>query len=182
MRSTSCFRRSRSSIVGTLVGGAVSERRTLERALAHHNEVSVDALEQAVRDRTAELEEARLEMLRRLALAAEYRDEDTFEHTERVGRIAALVAGQLGLSEADVATLRHAAPLHDIGKLGISDTILLKPGRLTASEFDQMKRHTVDGSRILTGSSSDVLEMAEQIALGHHERWDGSGYPSRTGR
>lgn len=165
-------------VVGALVGSSVSERRELERAVNRHNEVSFDALERAVRDRTAELEEARLETLRRLALAAEYRDEDTFEHTERVGRVAALLAGQLGLSEADIATLRHAAPLHDVGKLGISDTILLKPGRLTAREFEQMKRHTVDGARILTGSSSDVLEVAEQIALGHHERWDGSGYPS----
>jgi response regulator RpfG family c-di-GMP phosphodiesterase len=164
--------------VGALVGSAVSERRELERALKGHNEVSVDALEQAVRDRTAELEEARLETLRRLALAAEYRDEDTSEHTERVGRTSALLAGQLGLSAGDVVTLRHAAPLHDIGKLGVSDSILLKPGRLTAREFEQMKRHTVAGSRILTGSSSDVLELAEQIALGHHERWDGSGYPA----
>lgn len=156
------------------VGRDVTTRREAEHAISEHK----DTLEAAVRDRTAELEEARLEILRRLALAAEYRDEDTFEHTERVGVAAALVAEELGLSAADVATLRLAAPLHDVGKLGVSDTILLKPGKLTAAEFEEMKRHTVDGACILAGSSSDVLELAELIARGHHERWDGDGYPT----
>jgi putative two-component system response regulator len=97
-----------------------------------------EALELAVRERThdlqrrsEELEEARLETLRRLALAAEYRDDHTFEHTERVGRTAALLAEQLGLAEREISLLRLAVPLHDIGKLGVSDTILLKPGKLT---------------------------------------------------
>jgi PAS domain S-box-containing protein/putative nucleotidyltransferase with HDIG domain len=153
----------------------VTSRKQADQAVAEYK----DALESAVRDRTAELEDARLEMLRRLALAAEYRDDDTFEHTERVGNAAALLAQQLGLSDTDATTLRQAAPLHDIGKLGISDTILLKPAKLTAEEFEQIKRHTVDGARILSGSSSDVLELAEQIALNHHERWDGHGYPNR---
>jgi PAS domain S-box-containing protein len=152
----------------------VTARKRAEQAVVEYK----DALESAVRDRTAELEDARLEMLRRLALAAEYRDDDTFEHTERVGQAAALLGDQLGLSETEVATLRQAAPLHDIGKLGISDTILLKPSKLTAEEFEQIKRHTVDGARILSGSSSDVLELAEQIAMYHHERWDGHGYPN----
>jgi PAS domain S-box-containing protein len=152
----------------------VTARKQAEQAISEHR----DTLESAVWARTSELEEARLEILRRLALAAEYRDEDTFEHTERVGVSAALLAEQLGLPAADIATLRLAAPLHDVGKLGVSDTILLKPGRLTVAEFEQMKRHTLDGARILTGSSSDVLELAERIALGHHERWDGGGYPS----
>jgi PAS domain S-box-containing protein len=156
------------------VGRDVTTRRQAEQAISEHK----DTLEAAVRDRTAELEEARLEILRRLALAAEYRDKDTFEHTERVGVTAALVAEELGLAAADVATLRLAAPLHDVGKLGVSDTILLKPGRLTVAEFEQMKRHTLDGACILAGSNSDVLELAEQIARGHHERWDGNGYPT----
>jgi PAS domain S-box-containing protein/putative nucleotidyltransferase with HDIG domain len=153
----------------------ITARKQAEHALSEHKA----ALECAVRDRTAELEESRLEMLRRLALAAEYRDDDTFEHTERVGHTAALLAEQLGLSATYVATLRQAAPLHDIGKLGISDTILLKPSKVTDEEFEQIKKHTVDGARILSGSSSDVLELAEQIALTHHERWDGHGYPNR---
>jgi PAS domain S-box-containing protein/putative nucleotidyltransferase with HDIG domain len=153
----------------------ITARKQAEHALAEHKA----ALECAVRDRTVELEESRLEMLRRLALAAEYRDDDTFEHTERVGHTAALLAEQLGLPATDLATLRQAAPLHDIGKLGISDTILLKPSKLTDEEFEQIKKHTVDGARILSGSSSDVLELAEQIALHHHERWDGHGYPNR---
>jgi PAS domain S-box-containing protein len=152
----------------------ITARKQAEHAISEHKAT----LETAVRDRTAELEEARLEILRRLALAAEYRDEDTFEHTERVGVSAALIAEQLGLPSADVTTLRLAAPLHDVGKLGVSDTILLKPGRLTVAEFEQMKRHTLDGACILAGSSSDVLELAEQIARGHHERWDGDGYPT----
>jgi PAS domain S-box-containing protein len=156
------------------VGRDITTRKQAEYALSEHKAT----LERAVRDRTSELEEARLETLRRLALAAEYRDEDTFEHTERVGIGAALVAEQLGFAATDVATLRLAAPLHDVGKLGVSDTILLKPGRLTVAEFEQMKRHTLDGARILAGSNSDVLELAEQIALGHHERWDGGGYPT----
>jgi putative two-component system response regulator len=153
----------------------VTVRKQAEQAISEYK----DSLESAVRDRTAELEDARLEMLRRLALAAEYRDDDTFEHTERVGHAAALLGQQLGLSDTEVATLRQAAPLHDIGKLGISDTILLKPAKLTDEEFEQIKRHTTDGARILSGSSSDVLELAEQIALNHHERWDGHGYPNR---
>src|SRR5207248_969205 len=142
------------------------------------------ALELAVRERTeellrrgAELEEARLETLRRLALAAEYRDDQTFEHTERVRHAAALLAEQLHLQEEDISLIRHAAPLHDVGKLGVSDTILLKPGKLTPDEFEQVKRHTSHGSAILSGSSNAVLRLAEEIARTHHEHWDGNGYP-----
>jgi PAS domain S-box-containing protein len=152
----------------------VTERKDAEQAIVEYRET----LEREVRDRTAELEEARLETLRRLALAAEYRDDETFEHTERVGHTSALIALQLGMPEADAAVLRQAAPLHDVGKLGLSDSILLKPGPLSADEFAKVKRHTVDGAEILSGSSSCVLQVAEQIALNHHERWDGSGYPN----
>ncbi len=151
----------------------VTARKQAEHAVAEYRET----LERAVRQRTAELEEARLETLRRLALASEYRDDETFEHTERVGRMAALLADQLGLSATEIATLRQAAPLHDVGKLGLSDSILLKPGKLSPDEFEQVKRHTLDGAEILSGSSSTVLQTAERIALSHHEWWDGHGYP-----
>ncbi len=151
----------------------VTERKDAEQAILEYRAT----LEREVRDRTAELEEARLETLRRLALAAEYRDDETFEHTERVGYTSALIARQLGMPEEDIAILRRAAPLHDVGKLGLSDSILLKPGPLTIDEFAKVKRHTVDGAEILSGSSSRVLQVAEQIALNHHERWDGTGYP-----
>jgi PAS domain S-box-containing protein len=135
-------------------------------------------LETEVAERTKALEAARAETLQRLALAAEYRDDDTSQHTERVGSSAALIAGQLGLEAAEVALLREAAPLHDVGKLAISDSILLKPGRLTPEEFDEMKTHTLRGSRLLSGSSSPVLQMGAIIAASHHERWDGGGYPA----
>lgn len=159
----------------------ITDRKLLEEADRRYKE----SLEQAVLERTQELqrrndelEQARLETLRRLALAAEYRDDQTFEHTERVGHTAVLLAGLLGLSAEEISLIQQAAPLHDIGKLGISDTILLKPGKLSPEEFDEVKRHTSHGSAILSGSSSAVLRLAEEIARTHHEWWDGSGYPS----
>jgi len=124
-----------------------------------------------------DLEDARLEVLYRLARACEYRDDDTHEHTERVASLAALLARRMGAGADEVATLRLAAILHDIGKIGVSDLILLKPGKLTDDEFAEMQRHTTFGAEMLTGSASPVLRMAERIALGHHERWDGKGYP-----
>jgi PAS domain S-box-containing protein/putative nucleotidyltransferase with HDIG domain len=137
-----------------------------------------DLLERTVRERTEELEESRLETLQRLAITAEYRDDATYQHTERVGRTAALIARRLGLSEDDVALIRRAAPLHDIGKVGIPDVILLKPGPLTPEEWDLMKKHTQMGARILGEGTFPVLQTAQQITLHHHERWDGRGYPN----
>jgi putative nucleotidyltransferase with HDIG domain len=127
--------------------------------------------------RVQQLERARLDTLRRLALAAEYRDDDTLQHTERVGSCAALTAERMGLGRETVDLIRLAAPLHDIGKLGISDTILQKAGKLTTTERATMQRHTVIGAAILAGSDYPVLQLAERIALSHHERWDGGGYP-----
>jgi PAS domain S-box-containing protein len=120
----------------------------------------------------------RFETLERLALAAEYRDDTTHQHAERVGRSSALLARALQLSEALVEELRQAAPLHDIGKVGIADSILLKPGKLTADEFTTMKTHAMIGSHILADSGSRVLQVAETIAISHHEWWDGGGYPN----
>jgi len=137
-----------------------------------------DLLERTVRERTGELEESRLETLQRLAITAEYRDDATYQHTERVGRTSALIARRLGLSEEMVTLIRRAAPLHDIGKVGIPDNVLLKPGGLTPAEWKLMKRHTEMGARILGKGSFPVLQMAQEISLNHHERWDGGGYPN----
>ncbi|HKK28420.1 MAG TPA: HD domain-containing phosphohydrolase [Gemmatimonadota bacterium] len=149
------------------------ETRFLYLELQRHNE----RLEESVRERTADLEEARLEILERLALAAEWRDDDTGEHTRRVGRLAADLARTIGLSEEETRLVRRAAPLHDVGKIGIHDSILLKPGPLDEEEFDIMKTHTTIGAEILSGSRFPSLRAAEEIALSHHEKWDGSGYP-----
>jgi putative two-component system response regulator len=133
-------------------------------------------LEVKVLERTRALEEAQIEIIERLATAAEFRDDNTGQHTRRVGQTAALIAQQLGLSDAQVNLIRRAAPLHDVGKIGIPDQILLKMGRLTPDEFDVIKTHTIIGARILSGSRFPLLQLAEQIALSHHEHWDGDGY------
>ena len=135
-------------------------------------------LEATVQERTRKLEIARVEILERLALAAEFRDDNTGEHTRRVGRVSGAIARELGLAGDTVLTIERAAPLHDVGKIGIRDAILLKPGPLSPAEFEEMKRHTVIGADILSGSRGALLRTAEDIALTHHERWDGAGYPS----
>jgi len=134
-------------------------------------------LEQRVQERTRELEEARLEILDRLAFAAEYRDDASGEHARRIGQLSALAARQLGLPEETVELIRRAAPLHDVGKLGLSDAVLLKQGSLSEEEFEAMKLHTTLGAEILGRGRSALLRLSEEIALSHHERWDGTGYP-----
>lgn len=153
--------------------GNLLQTRRLQRALEDRNH----DLQRWVRARTADLEDARKETLERLALAAEYRDDDTQMHTKRVGRTAALLATKLGLSPDVVEHIRLAAPLHDVGKIGIPDAVWLKPGKLTEHERRMLEEHTTIGARILSGSRSPILRMAEQVARSHHERWDGSGYP-----
>lgn len=133
--------------------------------------------EEQVRVRTAELARAQQEVVTRLAMAAEYRDDTTGEHTRRVGRTSARIALALGWPESRANVLSIAARLHDVGKIGIPDSVLLKPGKLDHAEFSQMQTHTLIGSRILSGGRSELLQLAEEIALTHHERWDGSGYP-----
>jgi putative two-component system response regulator len=157
------------------------ETRFLHLAMQNQNQW----LEERVRERTAELtrrtvelEEARVEILQRLARAAEFRDDETGQHTQRVGRTAALLAEGLGIAPSEVEVIRRAAPLHDIGKIGIPDAVLLKGGRLSLDEFEVMKTHTLIGADILSGSSVPLLATGREIALTHHEHWDGSGYPS----
>lgn len=135
------------------------------------------AAEMQVRERTEELARAQHEVVTRLAIAAEYRDDSTGEHTRRVGRLAARIARALGWSEQRASTLGIAARLHDVGKIGIPDSVLLKPGRLDAEEYARMQEHTLIGARILSGGRSELLRLAQEIALTHHERWDGKGYP-----
>ncbi|HET7698704.1 MAG TPA: HD domain-containing phosphohydrolase [Vicinamibacterales bacterium] len=138
-------------------------------------------LEDAVRERTRELVESQIEMIERLAIAAEYRDDNTGQHTQRVGQMSALVARQLGLPDAQVSLIARAAPLHDVGKIGVPDTILMKMGKLTAAEFEIVKQHTTIGARILSGGKFPLLRLAEEIAQFHHERWDGHGYAGMRG-
>jgi putative nucleotidyltransferase with HDIG domain len=124
-----------------------------------------------------ELDSLRADTLLRLAMAAEYRDDNTHEHTERVGALAARLAGAVGPGDVDVGLVRRAAPLHDLGKIAIPDSILLKPGKLTSEEYEVVKTHAVLGARVLEDGGSPLLETAEQVARSHHERWDGAGYP-----
>jgi PAS domain S-box-containing protein len=152
----------------------ITIQRQAEQQLADY----AHTLESDVAQRTHELERARAETLQLLALAAEYRDDDTAEHTERVGAIAADIAARLALGHEQVALLREAAPLHDVGKLAISDTILLKPGKLSELEYEVMKTHAARGARLLASGDAPVLRLAADIAASHHERWDGSGYPN----
>jgi putative two-component system response regulator len=150
-------------------------RRLLHRHLQDQNHV----LGQQVQDRTQQLEQAEIDTVECLARAAEYRDDDTGRHTQRVGQTAARLAGALGLADKEIAMLRRAAPLHDVGKIGIPDSILLKPGKLSSEEFETMKTHSVIGCTIMAQHHTALLQQAADIALTHHERWDGSGYPRK---
>lgn len=154
------------------------ETRFLHEQMRKHNAT----LEDRVAERTHELEEARLEILYRLARAAEFRDDQTGRHTLRVGRIAGRIAQVLGLQPEAQELIARAAPLHDIGKIGIPDGVLLKQDRLAPHEREIIQTHTVIGAEILSGSRFALLQLAEEIALSHHERWDGCGYPHGLAR
>ncbi len=150
------------------------ETRRLHLKLEQHTE-QLDAL---VAARTAELEQAHLDMITRLNLVSELRDDETREHTSRVGISAALLARAAGVDEAGAHLYEQAAPLHDLGKVGIPDSVLLKPGRLTPDEFEVIRRHPTIGAQIIGETTSEVLSLARTIAAAHHERWNGEGYPS----
>jgi putative two-component system response regulator len=160
--------------------------RNLLHARFLHLEVLArnDTLEAQVRERTSHLEEskaelkmAQLDVIDRLALVGEHHDDDTGAHTQRVARISRMLAQHIGMIAEEVEMIRRAAPLHDVGKIGVSDTILLKPGKLTDEEFAVIKRHCEIGAQLLSGGRSELLRTARSIAYSHHERFDGSGYP-----
>lgn len=138
-------------------------------------------LEEKVRLRTQELEEAQDEILERLALVAERRDDNTAQHNHRVGLLSEKLASACGLPPGEARLIGRAAILHDLGKVGVADAILLKPGQLRSEEFEAIKSHTVIGAGILAGSRSKLLQVAEVVALYHHERWDGKGYAGLEG-
>jgi putative two-component system response regulator len=176
------------------VRNALLLKSQFDQMLIHHRE-----LESQIQSRTAELMMSRLELIHCLAKLAEYRDNETGHHVVRVGRYSGLLARKLGLDKATCELIEHASPLHDIGKIGIADDILRKPGKLTPEEFEvmqrhvglgkkvfqplsysesqQMRSHTLLGEMMVSVGSSPLLRMASEIALTHHERWDGLGYP-----
>ncbi len=170
---------------------------SLLRLKQAHNKIKrhKTELEQAVEKRTLDLRaamdgvvaaqrqthEAHLDTIRRLVLAAEYKDRDTGAHIERMGRYSEVLAKGLQLAPRAIEVIRHASPMHDVGKLGIPDAVLLKTGQLDPEEWEVMQQHTIIGVKILHGSQSPVLQAGEIIALSHHERWDGSGYPNAIG-
>lgn len=151
----------------------ILQTRCLQKHLRDQNLL----LEDAVRRRTEDLDRERIESLGMLAAVGEFHDGDTHEHTQRVGLSAACLASAMDMTDSFVADIRAAAPLHDIGKIGVTRQILQKPGALDDAERRMMMRHSAIGERILSGASSPVLRLAAQIARSHHERWDGTGYP-----
>jgi putative two-component system response regulator len=134
-------------------------------------------LEQRVQERTKELEETRLHVIRSLGKAAEYRDNETGMHVVRISKYVGILAEALQLDTLQKEIMINAAPMHDVGKIGIPDHILLKRGRLSPDEWDIMRTHTTIGEKILSGSNSELLQTAALLARTHHERWDGTGYP-----
>jgi hypothetical protein len=155
----------------------VLEHRAMRARLGELERIVASQALSTLRDTEA----IRVDTLQRLARAAEYRDDNSPEHTQRVAALAARMARHIGQDDRTVRLIRHAAPLHDLGKIAIPDSILLKPGRLDPEEYEVVKTHAVLGARVLADGGSEVLDMAEEIARSHHERWDGDGYPDGLG-
>jgi putative two-component system response regulator len=149
------------------------EVQLAQRSMRSQNEL----LELKVRERTQMLQQSRLQVVQRLGRAAEYRDNETGLHIIRMSNMSALLAHEAGLDSYQCDLLLNASPMHDIGKIGIPDHILLKPGKLEPHEWEVMKTHTLIGADLLAGDDSDLMILAHDIALTHHEKWDGSGYP-----
>lgn len=157
------------------------------RALEHRQSVvdgrqHLEDLEERVREQTLAIRHAHEETIYRLVSASMWRDEETGMHIRRTGLLSELLAKAVGWSDADAEQIRLAAPMHDVGKIGIPDAILRKAGKLSAEEMRIMKQHTLIGAKMLAGSSVPMLQMARAIALNHHERWDGEGYPAGLAR
>ena len=151
----------------------------LEIQMAHKYMLNQnEILEQRVRERTQAIHDTRLKVVRQLGRAAEYRDNETGLHIVRMSQIAVLLAKAVGVDDSQCELMLHAVPMHDIGKIGIPDHILLKPGKLDSDEFEIMKTHVQIGADILSGDDSDLMIMAHTIALTHHEKWNGQGYPN----
>jgi putative two-component system response regulator len=152
------------------------QRTSLERTVETRTVALREALGETTEARR-QIHRAHLDTIRRLTVAAELKDHDTGLHSERIGLYARVMAEALGMSPGEAETVRHAAPLHDVGKLGIPDQILLKPGKLDEREWAIMRSHTTLGADLLADSESDIIRMGQGIARSHHERWDGGGYP-----
>ncbi len=166
--------------IGAEIQLSDSHRRLEE--MVENRTADLTALLERLRTVNNQLLEASRDTIMRLARAAEYRDGDTGEHVDRMSSYAQIISRQMGMSSEEQALIKLAAPMHDIGKIGIPDSILLKEGKLTPDEYDVMKQHPLIGARILQGSRSKLLKMAEEIAATHHEKWDGSGYPRGLAR
>ncbi len=144
-----------------------------------HNQVRDQniILEQKIQERTIELQETRLEIIQRLVRAAEYKDNETGAHIVRMSKFSSLLGKLAGMTYDKVTLLLNTSSMHDIGKIGVPDSILMKPGKLDGREWEIMKRHTVIGANLLDGHTSNLIQSAQRIALSHHEKWDGTGYP-----
>ncbi len=156
------------------------EKRRLElenRDYQQHLETEVAKRTEQLRQAFEKIKLASLDTIHRLSRAAEYKDEDTGAHIKRMSQYSADVARKMGLADEMVETILYASPMHDVGKIGTPDRILLKPGKLSPDEWETMKQHTIIGAQILEGSDAEFIKLAEVIALTHHEKWDGSGYP-----
>jgi HD-GYP domain-containing protein (c-di-GMP phosphodiesterase class II) len=155
----------------------IAEKGDLSQILEEKSSDEIGELAAAFNRMTGSLRNNRLEIIQRLSRAAEYRDEETGQHIQRTGLYAAALARKMGFDKGTVESLLAAAPMHDLGKIGIPDRILLKPGKLDSVELEIMKQHPLIGAQILKDSEVAYIKMAERIALTHHEKWDGSGYP-----
>jgi putative two-component system response regulator len=140
-------------------------------------EAEVAKRTEQLRQAFEKIKESSLDTIYRLSRAAEYKDEETGAHIRRMSHSSAAVARRLGLDDHAVEVILYASPMHDVGKIGIPDHVLLKPGKLSVEEREIMKQHTFIGARILAGSDADFIRLGEVVALTHHEKWDGSGYP-----
>jgi len=162
------------------IKAALASKLLHDQEEAHRNVIREynEKLEERVRERTRDLEETRQEVIQRLGRAAKYRDNETGQHVLRMSHYSARLAKELGMGDKECELIKLTSPMHDIGKIGIPDGILLKPGSLTDDERKIMETHTTIGGEILGGGKSKLIKMAETIALTHQEKWDGSGYPN----